>query len=194
MLAEAVSIEADLAFADDALGQLLQVMDAGLGSASATVHARALWSAAVVAYARAFGGRIRSGGAPLLSRGVVAEAGEGATEFHEWILGLRNKHVAHSVNPYEQTRVGIALSAADPPSVIGIAYLHSTHIGPDRNGVDQFRRLTAWVLGTVRTRRKTLEIDAMAAADRVGGIEIAHKPRLRNVIPGPSDAATARKA
>ncbi len=195
VLAEAVSIEADLGFTIDALGQLLEVIDAGgPDSPSATVHARALWSAAVVAYARAFGGRVRSGGAPLLSREVLSGAGEGATEFHNWVLGLRNKHVAHSVNPYEQTRVGIALGAEHPPSVMGIAYLHSTHVGPDRDGVEQFRRLTTWVLETVRARRKSLEVDALAAADRLGGGEIARKPTLRNVIPGPNDAAAARKS
>jgi len=193
ILAEAVSIEADLGFTIDALGQWLEVIDAGPDSHSAVIHARALWSAAVVAYARAFGGRLRAGGAPLVSRQLLVGAGEGATEFHDWVLGLRNKHVAHSVNPYEQTSVGIVLSGDQPPLVVGIAYLQSMHVGPDRNGVEQFRRLTGWVLETVRARRKSLEVDALAAADQLGGAEISRKPKLRNVIPGPRDATTARK-
>src|SRR5438477_9503587 len=55
VLAEAVSIEADLAFTIEALEQLLQMMDVEPDSDSAAVRARALWSAAVVSYARAFG-------------------------------------------------------------------------------------------------------------------------------------------
>jgi hypothetical protein len=35
---------------------------------------------------------------------------KGGTEFHQHYKKMRDKHIAHSVNPFEQVRVGVALS------------------------------------------------------------------------------------
>lgn len=59
----------------------------------------AYWSAAIVCYGRAFDTGVRS--SRLDTTGLDASE----LEAHKYILDLRNKHVAHAVNGYEQTIV-----------------------------------------------------------------------------------------
>ena len=60
----------------------------------------ALWIAAVTLYGRAFGAGVRH--AARLSTDGLDESGN---EAHQFLLDLRNKHIAHSVSELEQTRV-----------------------------------------------------------------------------------------
>jgi hypothetical protein len=61
----------------------------------------ALAHAAAVAYARCFG----TGVCPPLPVAELGAASAEIREIHEFIMDLRNKHIAHSVNVFEENRV-----------------------------------------------------------------------------------------
>jgi hypothetical protein len=68
--------------------------------ASPEVVQDALWSMALIAYARAFGSGVRNSAAFDLA-GLDPSPGM-ALDAHEHFLSLRSKHVAHSINGLEQ--------------------------------------------------------------------------------------------
>jgi hypothetical protein len=65
--------------------------------------AETLWAGALVTYARCFGTGKRSG----LTRQDVIATDSDALTFHDNFMAQRNKHIAHSVNPFEQIEVGM---------------------------------------------------------------------------------------
>ena len=88
------------------LKRLLQLLDE---NSNDDVLLRSYWTAALISYIRCFATGKRFG----LSPETVFKGREGATEVHEFVLDLRTKHIAHSVNPFEQTVVGVILSAPE---------------------------------------------------------------------------------
>lgn len=67
----------------------------------------ALWSHAITKYGRCFGTGARvSAKMDSLIKGEQKEA-------HIWFKALRDKHVAHSINVFEQAAVGVVISAPD---------------------------------------------------------------------------------
>jgi hypothetical protein len=104
---------------------------------------QALWSAALVAYARCFGQGERFG---LGDEDVRALPLQGAVlKFHQWALSERDKLAAHAANPFDAARVGAALSPPDQPKrrVAGIAVLSASHVLVDGTGVRQLGGLAS---------------------------------------------------
>ena len=62
-------------------------------------------------------------------------------EVHQIYIDMRNRHIAHSVNPFEQVTIGAVLSppGAEHLEVPGIATLWMTHISDSVDGVQQLR-------------------------------------------------------
>src|SRR5262249_29593458 len=97
-----------------------------------------LWSAALVSYARCFSTGRRFGLSEKLFEHI-----EGGIECHQLYIDMRNKHIAHSVNPFEQVVVGLVLS---PPTsserkVEGISILSQRLVHFDSEGIQNLRRL-----------------------------------------------------
>lgn len=65
----------------------------------------ALSSAALVRYARAFASGVRT----RTPKSLVDDLSEALRKDHEWFLELRDKYVAHSVNPFEENQVVVYL-------------------------------------------------------------------------------------
>ena len=102
--AEAASVAEDLRFAIDALTDLRARFAAA--EEIKGVVASSLWRAAVVSYARCFTGGVRH--AYRIDAARMPEAGDGADMFHRWLLDMRDKHVAHSVNAMEDIAPGLS--------------------------------------------------------------------------------------
>ncbi|MBE9546052.1 MAG: hypothetical protein IMF10_00985 [Proteobacteria bacterium] len=113
----------DLAFTVKALDRLQQLID---DNSNDEVLTGSIWIAAFISYARCFLKGKRFG----LSEQLFEEM-EGAVECHRLYIDLRNKHIAHSVNPFEQVVVGLVLSPASSSirevkevSILGQKLLH----------------------------------------------------------------------
>lgn len=123
-------IHRDLTFARDCLAQADQI---GIPDAT-NIQSKALVFSAVVAYARPFksGVRlIRLSPEQMVEKGVLFD-----TEIHDYLIALRDKHVAHSVNDYEDCEA-IAVVVGKPEagwrdgSGVGVIVMQS--VGLTRN-------------------------------------------------------------
>lgn len=136
---------------------------------------RALWGSAVVAYARCFNGGKRSG----LDRGILDEVSlEGAREFHDTVMHLRNKHIAHSVNAFEVAKVGV-IPSTDGTGVDGVAVLAMTLIGRDREEVSDFGRLAMALAEIVSLRAQEAQDRALQEARAMGAVAFVDRQPIR---------------
>jgi hypothetical protein len=74
---------------------------------------RSLWESALVTYARCFG----TGKRVRLDTSVFDGQPEGTLRWHKYFKDTRDKHVAHSVNPFEFGGYGVRLSGRGGPDV-----------------------------------------------------------------------------
>ncbi|MDQ3740123.1 MAG: hypothetical protein M3389_04180, partial [Actinomycetota bacterium] len=111
-LADLVSIKRDLEFVATAAERLAELTSR---ESVDVVAARALQTAALIAYVRCFASGKRFG----LNDDTLSKGPKGAREYHQHLKDMRDKHIAHSVNPFEQAKIGVILSA-DEKSVEGV--------------------------------------------------------------------------
>ena len=106
-LADVASIKFDLDFTIAALENLISSIESGQVESHVNdelgVKRRSLWNSAVVMYARCFDKGVREYW--LRDDQVPSEH----TDHHKYIRLLRSKYIAHSVNAFEETFVGIAV-------------------------------------------------------------------------------------
>lgn len=92
-----------------------------------------LWTTALIKYSRCFKSGKRFGLDESILDGLKGEP----HKVHKLYLNMRDKHIAHSVNPFEQMQVGLILSPKDSheKKVVGVATLSMRHIVSDVEGV-----------------------------------------------------------
>jgi len=142
ILADQASIIQDLQFVMECCKRLLTELARPEEERDAVVP-QALWSAALVAYARCFGKGRRFGLAADDVRTLPLQ-GE-VMKYHKWVIGERDKLTAHPADPLTAAKVGAALS---PPGqttrrVEGIAILSASHVLVDDTGVRQLGGLAS---------------------------------------------------
>jgi hypothetical protein len=187
-LADATSVLLDLRLAATALDRLIKLL--GEKSDDDLVKG-SLWTTAVVSYSRCFIGGRR----PPLGESVFEGFHESALGFHRHLITMRDKHVAHSVNPFEQVAVGAVVGndEAGIHRVIGMGVLAVKHVMFDDQGVSDFRHLVGGLESKIAATCKALEAAVLAEAQTRTVEEILAMPRLGITAPGPSDATTARR-
>ena len=99
-----------------------------------------LWVSALIKYARCFASGKRFG----LSKDIYQKLQGEPIKAHQFYIDLRNKHIAHSVNPFEQMEVGLVLSSTNESDkkIIGVSTLAMRHIVSDKEGVNQLGLLS----------------------------------------------------
>ena len=103
----------------------------------------ALWSSAVITYARCFGQGRHSG---LAVEDVQNLPLQGAVmTFHEWVIEERDKLTGHLADPFEAAKIGAALSPAGQKErrVEGIAVFSTSRVLIDATGVRQLGGLAS---------------------------------------------------
>jgi hypothetical protein len=141
-LADQAVIIQDLQFVMDCCKRLLADLDKPEAERDPVVP-QALWTAALVAYARCFGKNKRSG---LTTDDVHSLPLQGAVmKFHQWAVKERGKLTAHQADPFDAARVGAALSAADGAKrqIEGIVVLSTSHVLVNDIGVRQLGGLAS---------------------------------------------------
>jgi hypothetical protein len=145
VLADQAAVVQDLQFVMDCCKRLLAELARPENDRDGVVP-QALWSSAVVAYARCFSGGEGSG---LVTEDVRSLPLQGAVmNFHEWIIEQRDKIIAHPADPFEAAKVGVALSPAGQKAekdrrVEGIAIFSNSHVLIDGTGVQQLGGLAS---------------------------------------------------
>ena len=142
ILADQASIIGDLQFVMDCCKRLLAEL-AGPEDERDPLMPQALWSSAVLAYARCFGKGKRFG---LASEDVRSLPLQGEVmKFHQWVLQERDKLAAHAPDPSAAARVGAALSPPEQRDrrVEGIVIFANSHVLIDDVGVRQLGGLAS---------------------------------------------------
>lgn len=106
-----------------------------------------MWTAALIRYARCFATGKRYGLTTSILDGLQGEP----HVVHKKYIDLRDKHIAHSVNPFEQMGVGLVLSPQNSRErkIIGVVTLSMKLICEDIEGVHQLGMLVKVLLDKV---------------------------------------------
>lgn len=189
-LADLLSVGRDLEFVISASDRLLT--EDSTEDETASILRRSLWSAALVAYARCFTAGKRLGLAPSIftDLGLPKEA----IDFHVFLRHMRDKHVAHSVNPFEQVRVGVVLAAPElgERRVEGVALLSMNHVATSREGVEGLRNLAQVALRWTKARAADVQELVLREAREVSVEALYGRPRLKLQAPSPDSAGQSR--
>jgi hypothetical protein len=181
-LADQASIIQDLQFVMDCCKRLLTELTRPEEDRDAVVP-QALWSSAVVAYARCFGKGRRFG---LATEDVRSLPLHGAVmKFHKWVLEERNKLTVHATDPSEAAKVGAALS---PPGqaerrVEGIAIFSSSHVLIDVIGVRQLGGLASELAKQTAEKAQEQQDSVLADAQQLNIDTLYKLPPLRTRPP-----------
>jgi len=135
VLADQASVVADLQLVMDCCKRLLAEL-AGPEAEQDEVVALALWSAALLAYGRCFGAGGSSG---LTVEDVKSLPLEGAVmNFHEWVIGERDKLTGHPADPFDAAKIGAVLAPVGKRRrVEGIAVFATSRVLIDATGARQ---------------------------------------------------------
>jgi hypothetical protein len=188
-LIDLTSIFQDLGFVVACCDRLLDPLES---SDRDNVLAQALWSAALVAYVRCFGSGKRVG----LDASFLEQVGlEGEVQaWHRYLRNMRDKHIAHSVNPFETILVGAVLtpSGKRDRKVEGIAVLALKHLTAADQGVYQLRQLAKALKRKVDERCQAQRGKVQADAEALDIRELDESPPVRIYAPGNEQAGGPR--
>jgi hypothetical protein len=150
----------------------------------------AFWTAALVKYARCFATGKRLG----LDEKIFEHFQGDPIGTHGYFIEMRNKHVAHSVNPFEEVRVGVVLSApsAEARKVEGVAVLARKLISAEIDGVRNLITLASTLHKTVAELAKQEQDDLLKWAQ---GRPVTDFPagQLGMFTPGPDQVRRPRE-
>lgn len=191
LLADQASIIQDLQFVMECCKRLLSELAKPEEDRDAVVP-QALWSAALVAYARCFGMGKRFG---LATEDIRALPLQGEVmKYHKWVIAERNKLTAHPVNPFAAAKVGAALS---PPGqaerrVEGIAILATSHVLVDDTGVRQLGGLASELAKQTAEKAQAQQDSVLAEAQELSLDSLYGLPPLRTRPPTADPAEDAQ--
>lgn len=178
ILADQASIIQDLQFVMECCKRLLTELAKPEEDRDAVVP-QALWSAALVAYARCFGKGKQFG---LAAEDVRALSLQGEVmKFHRWVIGERNKLTVHPANPFEAAKVGAALSLPGQTGrrVEGIAILSASHVLVDDTGVRQLGGLASELAKQTAGKAQEQQDSVLADAQQLNIDSLYRLPPLR---------------
>jgi hypothetical protein len=184
-LADVYGTILDLRFAREVVKRL-----AAMQNDPDPVVLRALWNSALIAYARCFSsGKRRSDLRPDIFLPV-----DGALAVHEYFINMRNKHVAHSVNPFEQLAVDIQLvpEGDGPKEIQGVGISSMVHVGPGSGDAQNFLNLIDIAIPDLEHRQEELREAVLQKARSLPINELYQAARNRLIVPPGSSAGTPR--
>jgi hypothetical protein len=190
ILADQASIIQDLQFVMDCCKRLLTELGRPEEERDGVVP-QALWSSALVAYARCFSKGKRFG---LAAEDVQNLPLHGAVmNFHKWVMGERNKLTVHPTDPFEAAKVGAALSRPEQAErrVEGIAIFSSSHVLVDVIGVRQLGGLASELAKQTAEKAQEQQDSVLADAQQLNIDRLYRLPPLRRPPPTAGSAGDA---
>ena len=190
VLADQAATIQDLQFVMDCCKRLLTE----LGTAEEErdpVLPQALWSSALVAYARCFGKGRRFG---LSTEDVQSLPLHGAVmKFHKWVIEERNKLTNRPADPFEAAKVGAALSSSEKAErrVEGIAIFSAGHVLVDVIGVRQLGGLASELAKQTADKAQEQQDSVLADAQQLNIDSLYRLPPLRMRPPTADSAGEA---
>lgn len=149
-----------------------------------------LWTAALIRYSRCYASGKRHG----LSEDIYKDLPGDAVGVHRLYENLRNKHIAHSVNPFEQVKVGLILSSenSQEKKVMEVSPFLMKLVPTTDDDVRQLGALVKVLVNKLMKNGEQYEEEALRVGRSLPIDELYSLPRLRTVAPGQNDAGKAR--
>jgi hypothetical protein len=189
VLADQASIINDLQFVMDCCKRLLTELARPQEERDGVVP-QALWSSALVAYARCFSEGRRSG---LAIDDVHNLPLQGAVmKFHTWVIGECHKLTAPPAEPYEAVTIGAALA---PPGqkkrrVEGIAVFSTSRVLIDVIGVRQLGGLASELAKQTAQKAEKQQDVVLTDAQQLDLDGLYESPPLNTEQPGAGDTVS----
>jgi hypothetical protein len=190
VLADQASTIQDLQFVMDCCKRLLEELARPEEDRDAVLP-HALWSSALVAYARCFG---KAGRLGLAAEDVRKLPLQGAVmKFHKWVMEESKKLANHPSDPFEGSKVGAALSPPGQPGrrIEGIAVFSSSRVLIDAIGVRQLGGLASELAKQTAERAQVQQDAVLADAQKLSIDGLYQLPPLRT---RPTEDETAAEA
>jgi hypothetical protein len=187
ILADQASTIQDLQFVMDCCKRLLTELERPEEDRGGVVP-QALWSSALVAYARCFGNGRRLG---LTTEDVRNLPLQGAVmKFHKWIIEERDKLTKHPAEPFEAAKIGAALSPAELKErrVQGIAIFSASRVLIDVVGVRQLGGLASELAKQTAEKAQKQQDSVLVDAQQLDIGSLYGSPPLRMQPPTVGDA------
>ncbi len=150
-----------------------------------------LWTSVLISYARCFATGKRFG----ISEEFLSKLDGDPIGAHRYYINMRDKNVAHSVNPFEQVKIGLLLQ--DPKidkKVIGVVNLAQRHLTAKKDGVDTLRRLCVVIRNQLLNDWKVCQDETLKVGQTLPIDELYSKSQMQTITPGPDDAGKPRNS
>lgn len=188
-MADQVGIIEDLKFAIECSKKLINIPEEE--KQRQQLQTRALWSSALISYVRCFSTGKRYGIDPKIFNSYKRK---GALKAHEYFKNLRDKHIAHSVNPFEKNIIGLILeNEIKEKKILGVARLGRTLLSPGEDDIKTFMELSVFAAQTTEKEIKQLEKAILKKAKKLSIEKLYKNERMRIVTPGEKDAGKSRE-
>jgi hypothetical protein len=189
-LADAASIFQDLGLVLNVLARLRDLLKEENPD---HIAVQSYWTTALVTYVRCFTTGKRVELSQSIFEGICGRE-QPAVDVHRHYKALRDKHIAHSVNPFEQVEIGAVLS---PPGVQnrkveGIATLGMHLISLDAEGVDSLHELARIARQKTALECQRLQKATQGIAETLDLDELYEAATIRTTAPAPEQAALPR--
>ncbi|HEV2256209.1 MAG TPA: hypothetical protein VGS06_23920 [Streptosporangiaceae bacterium] len=186
VLADQASLINDLQFVMDCCKRLLTELAKPQEERDGVVP-QALWSSALVAYARCFGEGRRSGLAVDDVRNLPLQGA--VMKFHTWVVGERDKLTEPADDPFEAARVGAALAPpAQKKRVEGIAVFSASRVLIDVIGVRQLGGLASELAKQTAQKAEKQQDVVLTDAQQLDIDTLYESPPISPQLPGAEDA------
>jgi hypothetical protein len=184
LLADQAVIIQDLQFVMECCKRLLTELAKPEITRDAVVP-NALWSAALVSYARCFGKGKRFGLGTEDVRSLPLQ-GE-VMKYHQWVLAERDKLTKHASNPFDAAKIGAALSPPDRDKrqVEGIAIMATSRVLVDDTGVRQLGGLASELAKQTAEKAQKQQDTVLADAQQLSLDRLYKLPPLDSGPPPP---------
>ena len=146
-----------------------------------------MWTTAVIKYSRCFKSGKRFGLKKDVFSGLLGEP----YKTHKFFMDMRDKHIAHSVNPYEQVNVGLFVDEKKK-KIIGVGCLHGRLIISSKDGVTQLGMLAKHIIIKLKERFEEIGKELEVFNSSIPVEEILKRPRQNFVVACPDQANVPR--
>ena len=192
-LATLAATQAGMVFVEACCRKLL---DPEGDASGASVLQRALWSAALVAYVRCTWDLRRDPKTKWVHEMIKGKIGEipgDSLKFHQFVLDMRNKFVAHNVNAFDDFQVGLVLPMEDAPEEdvqdVGILVRQLLYGAKD---AENLALIAGTLLPFLKGESERIKGEILEEVKGTPIEELRERPKIRSVFPGHEQAGRKR--
>ena len=149
-----------------------------------------LWSAGLIRYCRCFAEGKRSG----LNTDIFSGLAGDPIGLHNWIKNMRDKLIAHSVNPFEECKTIITIDQSSLPKAWGIGFMDAHYAHPNKEGMASIVGLCVVLRDKIKEQCEILQKRLQAEVNTLSSEQLNKLPDYLYTAPGSEDAGAARKS